>query len=260
MPRTLAASGVRKEIVLSETLTLTTRGDRFDVYLARPEGDPVGALVLIHEIWGLVDHIRDVADRFAAEGYLVAAPDILSTIGLAPHLGAELFAITNGDDEEAKAEAQPRMREALSGMRAAHYADWALGALTAVVDHLDAEPGVDGRIGVVGFCFGGSYAFLLAASDERVRAVVPFYGAAPDPARISHIQAPVLALYGQHDPALIDALPGVRAEMTGAGVDFETVVYPDASHAFFNDASPRYRESDAADAWHRVLAFLRLHL
>lgn len=245
---------------MSETLTLANRGDRVDVYIARPAGDPVGAIVLIHEIWGLVDHIRDVADRFAAEGYLVAAPDILSTAGIEPHLGAELFAISNGDDEEAKAAAQPRMREAMAGFRAPHYADWAVGALTSVVDLLEAEPGVEGRIAVIGFCFGGTYSFALAAADRRIRAAVPFYGTAPSAEHIAQISAPVLAIYGQHDPALIDALPTVRAEMVGAGVDFEAFVYPESAHAFFNDAGQRYNPVDAADAWRRVLTFLRLHL
>ena len=108
----------------------------------------------------------------------------------------------------------------------------------------------------MGFCFGGTYSFALAASDDRVRAAVPFYGTAPAPDRIAEIACPVLAIYGAHDPALIDALPGVRATMAAAGVDFTDHVYPDAAHAFFNDTGSRYRADDAADAWTRTLAFL----
>ena len=234
-----------------------TAGDGLDVYIARPDGEPIGGLVLIHEIWGLVDHIKDVADRFAAEGWLVAAPDILSHGGVAPALGAELFAVVNSDDEEARTAAQPRLREALSGMRAPDYAQWAVGALRATVDWVIEQPGVDGRVAATGFCFGGTYAFLLAAHDDRVRAVAPFYGTAPSPEGIAGITAPVLALYGQHDPALIDALPGVTAAMAEAGVDFEAVVYPDSAHAFFNDTGSRYNPVDAADAWRRVTEFLR---
>jgi carboxymethylenebutenolidase len=232
-------------------------GDALDVYVARPEGPPIGGLVVIHEIWGLVDHIKDVADRFAAEGWLVAAPDLLSNSGVAPALGAELFGLVNGDDEEARTAAQPRMREAMSGMRAPEYARWAVGALRATVGWLMGEPGVGGRLAATGFCFGGTYAFLLAAHDDRVRAVAPFYGTAPSPGLMAGISAPVLALYGQHDPALIDALPAVTAAMAEAGVDFEAVVYPDSAHAFFNDTGRRYNPTDADDAWGRVTAFLR---
>lgn len=242
---------------MSETIQLSAPdGTAFDVYVARPGGLPVGGLVLIHEIWGLVDHIRDVSDRFAEEGWLVAAPDILSHAGLEPHLGQELFAILNGDDQEAKAAAQPRMREALSGMRAPGYAEWAVPALTAVVDWLEQQPDVDGRIAVTGFCFGGTYAFALAAADGRIRAAVPFYGTAPAPEQIARIQAPVLALYGEQDPPLIDALPGVRQAMAEAGVDFDAVVYPGAQHAFFNDTGSRYSPAHAMEAWARVLGFL----
>lgn len=245
---------------MAETVTLQAADTEFDVYVAHPEGEPRGGLVLIHEIWGLVDHIRDVADRLAAEGWLVAAPDILSHAGVEPALGAEMFATLNSDDEQARSAAQPRMREALATARAPEYAAWATHALRTTVDLLQASAGVGERIGVVGFCFGGTYAFALAAADDRVRAAVPFYGSAPEPERMADIRCPVLALYGQHDPALIDALPAVRAEMAAAGVDFEPVVYPDASHAFFNDRGMRYRADDAADAWARTLRFLHAHV
>ena len=243
---------------MSEMITVPLAdGESLDVYVARPAGDPIGGLVLIHEIWGLVGHITDVADRFAAEGWLVAAPDILSHSGVAPALGAELFALTNSDDEEARTAAQPRMGEAMSGMRAPEYAAWAVAALRATVDWLAEQPGVDDRVAVTGFCFGGTYAFLLAAHDDRVRAVAPFYGTAPSADRIADIAAPVLAIYGQHDPALIDALPAVTESMAEAGVDFEAVVYPESAHAFFNDTGRRYNPVDAADAWRRVTGFLR---
>jgi carboxymethylenebutenolidase len=242
---------------MSENIALAASGDSFGVYVARPEGAPIGGLVVIHEIWGLVDHIRDVADRFAAEGWLVAAPDILSHAGVGPALGAELFSLVDSGDQEARTRAQPRMREAMSGMRAPEYAAWAVGALRATVDWLAAQPDVDGRLAVTGFCFGGTYSFLLAANDERIRAAAPFYGTAPAPADIANIEAHVLAIYGQHDPALIDALPDVRRTMAESGVDFESIVYPDSAHAFFNDTGSRYNPSDAADAWQRVTEFLR---
>ncbi|MFH8251043.1 dienelactone hydrolase family protein [Microbacterium sp. B2969] len=243
---------------MSETIQLTAPdGTAFDVYVARPDGETevVGGLVLIHEIWGLVDHIRDVADRYAEEGWLVAAPDILSKAGVGPHLGAELFALMNDPDESVRTAAQPRMRDAMSEMRAPGYADWAIPALTAVVDWLEQQHDVHRRVAVTGFCFGGTYAFALAASDDRIRAAAPFYGTAPSPERIARIEAPVLALYGEKDPMLIDALPGVRQAMADAHVDFEAIVYPGAEHAFFNDTGRRYSPEHAMEAWARVLEF-----
>ncbi|MEZ3159769.1 dienelactone hydrolase family protein [Microbacterium sp. BWT-B31] len=245
---------------MSETITLSKGADVFDVYVARPAGSPRGGLVLVHEIWGLVEHIRGVADRYAAEGWLVAAPDILSHGGVEPALGAELFAIMNSDDEDARVAAQPRMRDAMTAMRSPDYAVWGVAALRATVDWLVAQPGVEGRVAVTGFCFGGTYAFALAAADDRVRAAVPFYGSAPAAEAIARIQAPVLALYGHHDPSLIEALPGVEQAMADAGVAFESVVYPDSSHAFFNDTGSRYDPDAAADAWRRTLEFLDTHV
>jgi carboxymethylenebutenolidase len=230
--------------------------DGLPVYRAMPEEDPRGGVVLIHEIWGLVPHIKDVADRFAAQGYVVCAPDLFSSLGLTPELGQELMDLMADPDESKRVAAQPRLREAMAPIRAPEFADRAITELKKVVDALEKEPGVDGRIAVIGFCFGGTYSFALAASDDRIRAAVPFYGSAPAPERMAAIGCPILALYGAHDPALIDALPGVRTAMADAGVDFTDHVYPEAGHAFFNDTSARYFPDEAEDAWDRTLEFL----
>jgi len=250
----------------SRRITIQTDGTpdfprSYSAYLAEPPGRfagaPRGAIIVIHEIWGLVEHITDIADRYAAEGYLVLAPDILSAIGIEAQVGAELFAIRNSPDEEVRTAGQPRLREAFSSLSAPGYAAWAVSALRKAVDFLEQQPGVDGRIAVTGFCFGGTYSFALVAADPRVRAAVPFYGTAPAPAEIARITAPIRAFYGEHDAALIDRLPEVRREMAEAGVDFEATVYADAGHAFFNDTNPStYRPADAADAWARANAFI----
>ena len=242
---------------MSETITLQAGGEPFDVYLAKPEVTPIGGLVVTHEIWGLVEHIRDVADRFAAEGWVVAAPDILSHGGIEPVLGQELYELMNSPDEEVRVAAQPRLRDAITAAHAPEYAAWAVEALKATLDLLEAQPGASSRLAVTGFCFGGTYKMLLAASDRRIRAAAPFYGRAPSADRMAGIGCPVLALYGQNDPAIIEALPQVVEDMAAAGVDFRPVVYPDSAHAFFNDTGPRYNPVDAADAWVRVTEFLR---
>jgi carboxymethylenebutenolidase len=232
--------------------------DGVKAYRSEPIVPPKAALILIHEIWGLVEHITGIADRYAAEGYLVLAPDLLSDVGITPEVGLELHELRMEQDPEKQAGAQPRLREAFSTMKAPGFAEGALAKLRIVVDALAAEPGIDGRIAVLGFCFGGTYSLALAAADDRVRAAVPFYGSAPAPAAIADIRCPVLAFYGQNDANLIDALPGVQKAMADAGVDFTAKVYPDAGHAFFNDTNPHtYNAADAADAWARSLEFLR---
>lgn len=237
-------------------------GSALPVYRADPTGEhaaekPRGGLIVIHEIWGLVDHIRNVADRFAGEGYLVIAPDILSNAGVTPTVGQELHDLAMNPDESARIAAQPIMREKLAAAREPEYGAWAIDRLRTVVDYLEAQPGVDGRIAVTGFCFGGSYSFALAAADQRIRAALPFYGAPPETSDIAAITSPIRAFYGDQDERLMASLPEVTRSMADAGVDFEATVYPGARHAFFNDTNATTYDPDtAADAWTRVLAFL----
>jgi carboxymethylenebutenolidase len=226
-------------------------------YRADPPGEVKAGLVLIHEIWGLVDHIKAVADRFAAEGYLVIAPDLLSDAGVPPEVGADLFNRINRSDEATRLAAQPELRDIFTPTRSPEFAATAIASLRQVVDYLATEPGVDERIAVAGFCFGGTFSFALAAADERVRAAVPFYGSAPTPDRMGAIACSVLAIYGSRDERLIAELPTVIEAMADAGVDFTSKVYDGAAHAFFNDTHLLAYDPDAAaDAWTRTLKFL----
>ena len=232
--------------------------DGIPAYRAEAVGELRGALVLIHEIWGLVPHIQDVAGRYAAQGYLVIAPDLLSGIGITPEIGLEIVRLNSSANDQERSDAQPMMREKMAPTKSPEYAAWAVATLTKVVDYLEAQHGVDGRIGIVGFCFGGTYAYALAAADPRLRAAVPYYGQPPASADLAAIQCPVLALYGGKDERLITAFPEVNRAMLDAGVQFASHIYPDAGHAFFNDTNlTRYDASAAADAWIRTLEFLR---
>lgn len=226
------------------------------VYRSEPSREPSrGTVIVIHEIWGLVDHIKDVADRYAAEGYLAIAPDILSDIGVTPEVGEELFALRNEPDEAKRIDGQALMREKTAPIRLPEFAGPAIEKLKKVVDGLVAESG--GRIAVTGFCFGGAYTYALAANDDRITAAVPFYGTAPSIEDIANITCPVLALYGEDDPSIMEKLPQVRETMTAAGVDYEMQIYPGARHAFFNDTSPSAYDADAAaDAWRRALTHI----
>ncbi|WP_374970754.1 dienelactone hydrolase family protein [Terrabacter sp. BE26] len=230
-------------------------------YRAEPEGEPRGAVIVIQEIWGLVDHVKDVADRFAAQGYLAVAPDLLGHVGLTPEVGGRIFDLMMRGTEEDRLAAQPQMRAATTPARQPEFAAWAVPALRHVVDSLVDEPGVEGRVGVVGFCFGGTYAFALAAADERLRAAVAFYGHFPENADPATIACPVLAFYGEQDHGITDGVPELESRMEEAGVDFTARVYRGVGHAFFNDTSPsKYDAEVAADAWDRTLAFFGEHL
>ena len=228
-------------------------------YRADPPGDVRGGIVVIQEIWGLVDHITDVADRFAQEGYIAVAPDLLGHIGLTPEVGAELQQLMSAD-EATRTASQPRMREALGGARSPEFRAWAVPALQGVVDLLVEEPEVDGSVGVVGFCFGGSYSFALALAEPRLRAAIAFYGDFPE-GDAATIACPVLAFYGEQDHGITDGVPQLEQRMADAGVDFTARVYHRVGHAFFNDTSPsRYNAEAASDAWQRSLDFLERHL
>jgi carboxymethylenebutenolidase len=229
-------------------------------YRADPPGEVRGAIVVIQEIWGLADHIKEVADRFASEGYLAVAPDLLGHIGLTPGAGAELQQLMSAD-EATRTAAQPRMRETMGAARSPEFAAWAVPALRSVVDLVLEQPGVDGSVGVVGFCFGGSYSYALALAEPRLRAAVAFYGGFPETGDPATISCPVLAFYGEQDHGITDGVPELEQRMADGGVDFTARVYHAVGHAFFNDTSPsRYDAEAATDAWQRTLDFLGRHL
>jgi carboxymethylenebutenolidase len=229
-----------------------------NAYQAEPIGEPAGAVIVIQEIWGLVEHIIDVTDRFAAEGYLAVAPDLLGHVDLTPYDGQELQDLMSSPDEKTRLEAQPRLRRMTEPARTPEFAQWAVQALRDVVDGVLDRPGVRGRVAVVGFCFGGTYAWSLALNEPRLRAAVPFYGRFPEGADPAAIRCPVLAFYGEQDHDITDGVPHLSDRMRAAGVDFTAQVYEGVGHAFFNDAAPsRYSATAATDAWKRTLEFIR---
>lgn len=210
-------------------------------YLSTPQGKgKFPALVVIHENRGLNDHTRDVARRFAAEGFVALAPDILARKG--------------GTGSMASPD---KAREAISSIPA----EEALGDLRAGLAYLDRHAKVkSGRLGSVGFCWGGARSFMLAAEEPRLRAAVVFYGSAPPPEKLAQVRSPVLGLYGGTDERITARVPEVAEALKKAGKRFEYKIYDGAGHAFFNDTGERYHAEAARDAWTRTLAFLRKNL
>ncbi|ALE06871.1 hypothetical protein AL755_17740 [Arthrobacter sp. ERGS1:01] len=245
---------------MSAIIDFTTAGQNFQAYRAEPTGVVRGAVLVIHEIWGLTGHIKDVADRFAAAGYLAVAPDLMGLAGLDATLLAELGADRN--DPVKGAAAQPRIREATAPLRSPESAARIRDGVKEVFNHLEATAEGAGRTAVVGYCFGGTYSFALAVDEPRLAGAVPFYGHANFTAKeLAGINCPILAFYGEDDTALTDGLPALIVSMQAAGVDFKYTVFSGAGHAFFNDGNTQtYRAEPARIAWTETLEFLEKHV
>ena len=246
-------------------------------YLARPgvEG-PRPAVIVIHEIVGLTDHIKHVADRFSQEGYVAFAPNLFSRPGLAEVMtpsNVELsmqFMMTIPRDkwsdqayiQHAASQLPQEKRETLQRVRSVMFGGLPKDRLTQdlvnAVDYLHAQDFVQsGKIASVGFCFGGGMSINLAC-HAKLAACVIFYGENPNPIElVENIACPVLGNYGAEDMRINAHLDELVKAMVMYKKDFEMCIYPNAAHAFFNDTTPMYNEAAARDAWERVLRFYK---
>ena len=200
------------------------------------------AVIIVQEWWGLTDLIKDVARRFAREGYVAIAPDLYSRLG---------NKVTTDPAEAAQLMNSLKQDEGLKD-------------LNATVAYLRTAPGVEaGKIGVTGFCMGGSYALMLPCVNPDIKAAVPFYGWVPNPdTPIQNLVCPVLYFYGEEDgfvpKADVQRLAAAMKKYNKAG---QIKTYPGAGHAFFRDTDASvYKPAEARDAWDRTLAFFRQHL
>lgn len=223
----------------SKTVEFEAGGKAARGYLvgAGDEGKRPG-LIVIHEWWGINDHIRDIANRFAAEGYTVLAPDLYD-------------GTVTRDPEEAG-----RLMQALDRQRA-------LAILDGAVDYLKKEESVDAeRIAATGFCMGGSYALLLATHNGDIKAVAPFYGDIPGEEELKNLTAPLLFIGAEQDNWItLEKMKRLESAIGKYGKEGEVKVYPGVGHAFFNDTRPEaYDEGAARDAWRSVTEFFRERL
>jgi carboxymethylenebutenolidase len=263
-------SGVNEQAV-------TFRGSSRDIdgFLAMPEKPGTfPAVIVVHEIWGLDDHIRSVARRFAREGFVALAPD-LYTGELSAKMRPERIASGMAVLREAPPEVQrdperlrpfleqrrPEEREALltlmEVMRPQTREGFARDLLGAL-PFLAALPEVQAnRIACLGFCMGGGITALVATLAPDLWKAVIFYGENPPLEKVPDIRAEVLGIYGGEDPRITEHVPEFAAAMTAHGKAFRYHVYEGARHAFFNDTRPMYHHDASRDAWERTLAFLR---
>ncbi|MFO1333363.1 MAG: dienelactone hydrolase family protein [Rubrivivax sp.] len=245
----LSPDFARAQQVRPDDARLTTRrveidsprgNGRIGGYLALPRDakGPLPAVLVVHENRGLNPHIEDVTRRLALAGFAALAPDALSTLGGWP-----------GDEDAARALFakldQPKTRE----------------DFIAAADWLRVQPFASGRVGVIGFCWGGAMANLLAVRLPWLGAAVVFYGGSqPSGGDVARIKAAV-QIHNAGEDAWVDAgAPAYEAALKAAGVRFEAYRYPGTLHGFHNDTTPRYDAAAAKLAWQRALAFLHRHL
>lgn len=208
-------------------------------YLATPEADgPHPAVLVIHENRGLNPYIEDVARRLAVEGFLALAPDALYPVGGYP-----------GNDDDG--------RELQKGLdRAKIMVDMQNGA-----NFLNNHDASTGKLGAVGFCFGGGVVnFLATKMGDKIQAGVPFYGSAPPAESVADIQSALMIQAAEKDDRINAQWPEFEAALQANDVSYSRHLYPETGHGFHNNSTPRYNEEAAELAWERTLGFFRENL
>ena len=210
-------------------------------YLARPAGDgPYPAVLLIHENRGLLDHFRDVARRYAGEGFVVLAVDMASRGGGSTEDGQANLGLLNQTSSED------------------HVLD-----LQAGLDFLKEQSFVRAdSLGVTGFCYGGGFTFDLTAASPDIKAAAAYYGTAARALTrgLDQTDAAVLVIYGGNDARITGEREQVEAALTTAGTTYQINVYEGAGHAFFNNTGGNYNEAAATEAWNATIDWFREHL
>jgi carboxymethylenebutenolidase len=219
----------------TETLDLSTSRGGTTAHVARPEKDSAAAVILIQEYWGINDHIRDLAGRYASEGYLCLAPDLY------------------------RGKLAKNSQEASQFMQALSTEE-GMEIIRQTIVEAKAKYNVQ-KLGITGYCMGGTFALRAACEINELRAAVPFYGDIPEEDVLKNLKMPTLFIAGERDkwinPAKVNTL---KAAARKYNLPLEVVSY-DADHAFFNDTRPEVYDAEAAaDAWRRVLDLFRKNL
>jgi carboxymethylenebutenolidase len=205
-------------------------------YSVRPKGEAkLPGVVVIHENRGLNAHIEDVTRRVALEGFLAIAPDALSPLGGTPEDPEKAVALIGQLDREKT-----------------------IKNYVAAAKYLKTHPRSTGKVGVIGFCWGGAMANQMAVHSPDVAAAVPYYGAVPAAEDVPKIKASLLLHYAGSDERINSGIPAFEAALKKASVDYRIFMYEGAQHAFNNDTNPSRYNADAAKfAWQRTVSFLK---
>jgi carboxymethylenebutenolidase len=220
-------------------------GDRtLDAFVVYPESKKkAAAVIVIHEIFGMTDWVQTVADKLAAEGYIAIAPDLLS--GMGPN-GGGTSSFTDGN----------AVGKAIRDLPP----DQVIGDLNAASDYVRKLPAANGKVGVGGFCWGGTTTFRYAASGADVKGAFVFYGSGPDD--VTKIKAPVHGFYAGNDERINATLPKTTEAMKAAGKAYDPVTYPGAGHGFMRAGEDPNNKNEANktahdEGWKRWLDLLK---
>ena len=208
-------------------------------YLVSPANakEKLPAVLVVHENRGLNPHIEDIARRVALENFIAFAPDALFPLGGYP-----------GDEDKAR-ELFPKLEQPKT------HEDF-----IAAFNWLKEHPGSNGKVGVVGFCYGGGISNILATRLPDLSAAVPFYGVAPPLENVKNIKSPLLIHFAEKDDRVNASWPPYEAKLKAAKIKYEAFIYAGAQHGFNNDTTPRYDEAAAKLAWSRTIDFFKSHL
>jgi carboxymethylenebutenolidase len=208
-------------------------------YLVRPSevADPLPAVLVVHENRGLNPYIEDVARRVAKAGFMALAPDGLSSVGGYP-----------GNDSDGR-----DLQRTVDGTKL-------LNDFFAGFEHLMAREDCTGKIGAVGFCYGGGVCNALAVAYPELSASVPFYGRQAAPEDVPRIQAPLLLHYAELDQRINEGWPAYESALKEHMKTYEAHIYPGVNHGFHNDSTPRYDEATAQLAWSRTIDWFKAYL
>ena len=231
-----------------EYVDIAVPGDatKIRTWVSYPESKTkAGAVLIIHEIYGLSDWIRGVADQLAAEGFIAVAPDLVS--GLGPGGG--------GTDSAASRDDVVKMVRALTP-------EMTTARLNAARAYAAGLPAANGKVATMGFCWGGGWSFRYAANEPPPAAVVVFYGVSPDSATLPLVKAPVLGNYGADDARVDATIPPAEAALKKLGRSYEPHLYAGAGHGFLRAQAERDGANLKAtqEAWPRTISFLKKHI
>jgi carboxymethylenebutenolidase len=236
LAETIAADDAR---LVTETVSFDAPGGPMRAYVAKPAdaSEPLPAVVVIHENRGLTPYTQDVVRRVALEGYVAVGPDLLAPLGGTP-----------ADEDQGRT----MYRELDDGAK--------LQNTLATVNYARGRPDSNGRIGVIGFCAGGTLTNQVAVADAEIGAAVPFYGGQPPAEDAAKIEAPLMLHYAGLDERINAGIDAYTQALDAAGVDYTMYMYEGVNHAFHNDTGGRYDAAAAELAWQRTIAFLNEHL
>lgn len=223
---------------IAQSISYPSGNTQIAAYLALPEGEgPFPGIVVIHEAFGLNENIKDIARRFADQGYAALAVDLFNgrnhVICMFRFMGGILFDSLNNQG---------------------------IQDLKAALTYLSAQPQVDSeRVGAVGYCMGGSFAIAWACTDDRLKAIAPYYGGNPRPLEAVARLCPVVGSYPDNDFTTSQGQK-LDVKLDTYNVPHDIKIYPGAKHSFFNDQGGNFNAGAAQDSWQRVLAFFKEHI